>query len=312
MTPYDTFQPPREVDGRWAEYKSSQPEQRLDSSAQDARDVSRLVHSSIAKRAGRYRLGPEDVEDTRQEVMIGILAAQKRRGGRPRTVDEDAALIKHITRTVMSKGSDPTVNYRDQKALGVFREEIAQLELVGVTIDKGVRDQLAADIRQRAKPGGRPKEGFQELTKVHSLEVPIDEDGHTLADMIVAPESTDAGHASDMSPAASLLAARLNQEASQTDARREVWDAIAQTRDAALTVPSSILPGAATKVRKAVAEAGGVLAAARAWRPASSTTRGSGPCSPRSARTPRTATSPASPPCSPATPSTPTTSGRAP
>ncbi len=79
MTPYDTFQPPREVDGRWAEYKSSQPEQRLGNPAQDARDVSRLVHRSVASRASRYRLGPEDVEDTRQEVMIGILAAQKRR-----------------------------------------------------------------------------------------------------------------------------------------------------------------------------------------------------------------------------------------
>ncbi len=227
--------------------------------------MSRLVHRSVASRASRYRLGPEDVEDTRQEVMIGILAAQKRRGGRPLTVDEDAALIRHITRTVMSKGTDPTVNYRDQKALGVFREELAQLELAGVTIDKGVRDQLAEDIRQRAKPGDRPKEGFHEPPRVQSLETPIGEDGHTLADTIVAPEDTDAGHASDMSPAASLLAARINQEASPAEARREVWDAIAQTRDAALAVPSSIQPGAATKARKAVAAAGGVLAAARAW-----------------------------------------------
>jgi len=256
--------PPRHGDGKYAEYLSSQPEGTLDAE-RNAEALSRLVGSTIASRAGRYRLSPDDIDDARQEVMVQVLEAQRRRGA-PLTLEEDGGLVRTMTRTVLSRGKDENfkLHHRDRRAFGMWREEIEQLSLGGVSVNKALADEVAERIRMKFPSRERPSAGFHEPPSTVSFDTPIGENS-SLGDVLPAPESTDAGFTSDDSAAARLAAAKANEEIDLTTAKRSVWDAIAETRGAPGVQARSIPSRRQADIRTKVAQVGGPLAAVEQW-----------------------------------------------
>lgn len=266
MSTFDESKHDRDHVGRFAEMSGTESMDVL--TMEDDRvaaAVSAMVHRDISRRKHTYRLSDDDVEDARQTVLLDLIAQQKRRG-RPFTLEDDGGLIRTVTRSVLSRGLDPSAqNWIDRKAYTQLQGELDGMKASGITITGALMRSTADQVRLSFPAGSRPHADFYESPTTTSLDAPIGEDGDTLGDVLKPTDVVDGGFSGDDSPAARLLSARLHGEVDATEARRGVWDAIAETRDAPRTVLGALPRGASGEYGKTIAAAGGALAAARAW-----------------------------------------------
>jgi hypothetical protein len=260
---FDETKHARDRAGRFSEFGGSAPDGpslRLTDTETAAAEVSDFVGRIIGARSRQYRLDTDGVDDARQNVMLELVATQNKRG-RPLTVEDDGRLIRHITRAVLSKGTDPNVSDLDRKAYTMWRDEVARLEAADEKFD---RAQVADAIRESFPPGQRPHYGFHDIKTPVSLDAPVGADGDTFGSFLPSPED---GYtfSDDDSDAARLAAAYENEEIDHTTARRGAWDAVAAPSGAPRVAEASVSRKDASAHRASVTAAGGVLTQVRAW-----------------------------------------------
>lgn len=248
--------------------------------------IFRFAAEAARNEARRYP-GQFELDDLTQDICEHYMARRNKYLDAFANGDESAAsaavLVNHpgpYIQTIAHGLAQRKVTGVDQSyersAVKEYLDAKRALEQqLGVELTSEQEDDIAEQVRLAQQPGRRAKEGFHRSPAGRDLSLDDHGTDDERADSHGLRTAASAwggelgvglgGEAADGTMAA-LLQERVDRGmASAAEARRDVWNAIAETRGAPQIAFDSMSESDASKARKAIAEHGGAVAVARMW-----------------------------------------------
>jgi len=251
--------------GRFA--GKANPESGVELSDEVAAMAIRVAESAHAK---YERLWGLEVNTVAGDTILAFVSSVSNTGQVPRC---PRAWCRSVAKTLALRqlaGSDRT---EVRQALSAYRSECAELtQSLGRRLTHSEENAVAARIREAQRPTRKAPHNFHRQIKVESLDVTTDE-----PDLLVAryrnhrkidPLYVEAESSDDDFEIGSIgdRVERLAAEGKTTEARRLAYSAIAERAGAPLPGRNTVTERRAAAIRKAVHNAGGVMAAIDQWK----------------------------------------------